>query len=510
MSYERITCPYCFEEFDHREVHFRADGVNPPGLCPAIPGDYDDLDHFLAAYNGSDKEEILQKVEEWTFFQPGKDEKYEKFWEGYGGTTEYNPADDRLGVLSYLRPVIDPNNSNDQRFLRKQSVDGYLIYDQDGFAEGIQSISGNATTRRVCPHCHNPLPMGYGKNPVRFVSVIGITASGKTVYLSQLLKNLDIFAEKAGQAVKTTKEASNFLTKNPVAVDTPLPGSTPPESFQQPLFYDFIQFNGVRKEVNTFVLYDIAGEDCVDPELISKFGKFIEHSDGVFLMIDPMQFRSITGLLDGGNEASEPNMVLKGIHDIIMGKASQRCDIPIAVCISKSDMPQVHAILDPQLDNLMNQRIEGMRDRLGHSLSCFNSAVYNPIGKGLRNFVLRNEPTLEQMLYTNYSRYNYFAFSSLGCAVKKSVEAGVDVPVGPIIPSRIEEPLLWLWHEFGYIDADPPVIQCGLDSELFCPRCNTLGELLPPNERQRVEKNGLFRRVTIIDNYKCPNCGNRW
>ena len=75
----KIICPYCFKEFDHTKVHFRSEKANK-GECEAIPDEYDDLDDFKARYRGNDKETILQKCRDWSFFQETDDPKYEKFW----------------------------------------------------------------------------------------------------------------------------------------------------------------------------------------------------------------------------------------------------------------------------------------------------------------------------------------------------------------------------------------------------------------------------------------------
>ena len=49
------------------------------------------------------------------------------------------------------------------------------------------------------PHCHNPLPLpNYGKYPTIFISVVGITTCGKTVYLNQLLTRLAMAMQNTG------------------------------------------------------------------------------------------------------------------------------------------------------------------------------------------------------------------------------------------------------------------------------------------------------------------------
>lgn len=509
----KIICPYCFKEFDHTKVHFRSEKVNK-GECEAIPDEYDDLDDFKARYRGNDKETILQKCRDWSFFQETDDPKYEKFWNdpnnGFGGTTEYNQADEKLGVLAYRRKIINPENAEHQRYLKKQEDGGYLIYDADGFAitieEGMWEEGYESTSRRVCPHCHNPLPGQYGKYPVKFITIIGITGAGKTVYLSQLIKHLGNYAPKVGlSAQKSNAAAAVFLKNNIVAEGVSLPGSTPPERLLQPLFYDLVRITSRGKETQTFVLYDVAGENCVNKDLMHRFGRFIENAHGIFLIIDPAQFEAVQEIQQEQKEAADPTDVLNEIHYLISnGTADKQCDIPVAVCISKSDT-EIQDVLDPELCSKLMEEVEGIKDRTGHGMNIFNATQYNPIAEGLWNFMMNNEAGLEQMLYNNYSAYNYFAFTALGC----DVEDGK--PVGPILPKRIEEPLFWMFNQFGYIGENEPVFQPGTGGfTLTCPECGSDDVEELPEEERLVVTGGFFRKKKEYFTHKCNNCGCMW
>lgn len=507
MSYE-ITCPYCFGKFSHTKIHFRSEKVNA-GECEYIPDEYDDISDFMARYHGQDRAQILEKYNDWAFFQETEDAKYEHFWndrdEGYGGTTEINPADEKLGVAAYRRRVIDPGSPEHARYLKKQADGGYLIYDVDGLATNIELATGESCNRRVCPYCHNPLPPQYGKHPVKFTTVIGITGAGKTVYLSQLISKLKNYADKVGlSAVNSTPSARQFLENNRVSAGQPLPGSTPPTRLLQPLFYDLVKnsANGTR-ETQTFVLYDVAGENCVDPTLMHRFGRFIENADGIFLLIDPMQFEAVNDMTSQDTEMSAPTEVLDSIHNLVAhGSANKKCDIPIAICISKSDIDEVQDVLDQDLCALLMDDVRSLRNRNGHGVTRFNASEYNPIAEGLKQFVLDNESTLESMMYINYSIYNYFAFSALGCEVEDGK------PVGPLLPKRIEEPLLWLFHQFGYIDSDVKVYRPN-EEIIPCPECSSEDtEELPEPEEIVVGK--LFKKKKIVVSHRCNACQHMW
>lgn len=513
MDYQ-IICPYCFEEMQDDEVLFRSEVVNQ-GEPDILPDDYDDLDDFQARYRGNDKEEILVKYQDWMFFEEAEDQKYEAFWSKFNGTTEYNPADDLLGVKAYRRRVIDPMDSGHQRYLKKQNDDSFFISDGNGMVTQIELVSGDKCHRRVCRHCHNPLPDNYGKNTVKFATVIGITGAGKTVYLSQLLRKIKTYSAKVGlNAIVTAPSTANFVANNRVADLEALPGSTPATRFQQPLFYEMVRDAKEHGRITeTFVLYDVAGEVFKESTLINKFAPFIEHADGVIVLIDPYQFEAISGASKGGKVLDDPTTVLNVIHNIVShGVSNVKCTIPFAVCMSKADDIAVQMVFSDALKSMLLNDVNGVL--MPNSRLCatvFNAKEYSPIADELSDFLLAHEDTrvLAQQMETNYSSYAYFALTALGCDVTEMERDNGEkyqAPVGPVLPKRVEEPLLWLFYKLGYIGKNAP-----LSGEINCPECGSSNNYeLPEDERSITVRRGLFRREEIYVNRCCTDCDYRW
>lgn len=520
MSYE-IICPYCFGKMQDDQVMFRSERVNH-GEDDILPDDYDDLDDFNARYRGANKEEILSRYRDWEFFTEGDDPEYTAFWNRYNGTTEYNPADEVLRVRAYRRKVIDPGNSYHQRYLKKQPDGSFLIRDGQGMVTQVELTTGERCNRRVCRHCHNPLPDNYGKSPVKFATVIGITGAGKTVYLSQLLRAMRSYATKVGlTAVVNNPGVRTFLEKNEVVQQAPLPGSTPATRFQQPLFYEMTRNAGEHGRVTeTFVLYDVAGEVFKEATLVEKFAPFVRYANGVLVLIDPMQFQVVSEMVDHSlaqnadkKALDEPSTVLDVIHGLVSGgNTRQKCRIPFAICISKADIREVQEAFPEDLRRMLLDDVHGMPDPSGFNRPLFNAKEYNPIAKELNRFIQQNELVLAQQMQTNYDEYSYFAFTALGCDVQKGVlDNGQEYqyPVGPVLPKRVEEPILWLFHKLGYI---------GLNEALFdpvvrpvcCPQCggeNTCP--LPDGGKLLTSGWGPFRRRQHV-NYECRSCGHLW
>lgn len=494
-----ITCPYCFGKMKDDEVLFRSERVSSAS-AQILPRGYHTLEEFEMDYEGSDKNKIIRKYNDWVFFREEESPLYHAFWEHFGGTTEVDPAESILKVKPYNRKILNPNSVTDQAYLVKQLDDSYLVRDDDGMVSKIilkeDTENGQFTmecSRRVCKHCHNPLPSNYGKYPVKFATVIGITSSGKTVYLSQMLRKMSTYAARVGlDAVVDNDGIPNFLQNNPVSIKNNVPGSTPASSFQQPLCYE-IQRSGEDGHLitETLVLYDVAGETMVKPALVARFAPFVEHANGIIVLIDPRQF-DVMGM---ANQVDDPDLVLQNIHNIIpKDRETRKALIPVAICISKVDTPEIQEILNDSLKDALLNDVAPLVDNDGNYRRIFNERDYIRIGRELKQFFQSNATSLVSHVNMNYVNHAYFAFTALGCDVKEGK------PIGPIVPKRIEEPLLWLFYKFGYIGTN--VVRC--------PKCSSPNlERLQERDRKRVEGR-LFNRVVYYDTYCCSNCGHRW
>lgn len=471
----KITCPYCFNEFNDNEVHFRFRHLaeqNIPQSSRRSRRDDDDEE---------DDDEIVVNRNATKGDQP-----YLEFWKPYGKTSE---ASER-GLDPENIPVYDPKKD------KKQFVSGKDIFlrvndDPDGMVYGAIASDGKTkVTERVCPNCHNPLMGSYGLFPTKFISVIGVTAAGKTVYLSQLCKTIrDSMARLGLTAQPTSRYAEDYLEENFVGMGHPLPDSTPAERLLQPLCYD-ITYNymnglGVReKNVNTIVFYDIAGENCTNEAGMNRFGRFIEHSDGILLLIPPQQF-SANQDSEGVFYDNQPTAVLDTIYNTFQYRKNIQ-DVPLAVCISQGDRV-AQAILGAKLTDI--SYLENKPNSVGR----FNADEYNKIHEKIMEFLSRSQPALCTQLENQYDNYNYFLVSALGTGVSDEDHT----PVGPTVPLRIMEPFTWLLTKFKFLEASSFVYQ---PEDWTCPVCG---------DRFHNSPDSLYcpKHLVNRDNYwRCSYC----
>lgn len=479
----QIMCPYCFNRANggdgnyigDDEVSFRAEtSYRSIRDIQSLMGMTEDDIEMMPEGQRKSAEGQLDSYKR---FLVGTSQSYQSFWSDYNGSTELGNEQNKA---PWELPVI-------------KIADGIkeLRRDPGGFVDKAVDIFGKETHRRVCPFCHNPLPKGYGKHPVKYISIIGATHSGKTVYISQLLKGLFDYAGKASLTANfTSSHELDFIEQNKVAFDVPLPDSTSKEKFSQPMFYDITRAEGTKKTTNTIVLYDIAGENCKSASDMEKFAKYVMQADGIILLIDPTQLGFVSG-----KQADSQSLeaVFSTIHGAIADDKDELSTTPLAVCISKSD--QCFDILPP----IASEQVDAAgTDDYGFLLPQFNAKAHNSLlsgNNGLANLFQRTTNSVCSALRSEFINFNFFAVSAIGCEVAPG-EDGHNCPKRAPEAIRIEEPILWLFKHFGYIGSNEktlrpfpvPHAKRYIKSGVFHPKLEML-----PNEASEYEEEAVRR-----------------
>lgn len=428
-----ITCPYCFSRFPHDEVHFKAMTLKEADGWESAHDDFgvddDDFDPF-GDVNKEDENENSEDKSIARLFEEREDPLFKKFWDRYANELDWQYAN---------YPVL---TRDDPRMLG-----GSYRCDADGMVDSVVDFYGMETKERICPHCHNPLPPNYGKYKVHFIATVGITSSGKTVYLSQLLRRMDEYMSNVNLVTfDMTPANERFLEEHPVELDIPLPQGTAPGALSAPLFYVILDKN----EYHTLVFYDVAGENCVIADEMSKYGAFIKNADGIIMILDPDQFSIVNTSRD---KVVSPKAVVEAMFNSFLGsRGSGPSGIPLALALSKSDKLEGHELISPSSNIFKDIQYDERRPG-------FDVQQYNNLMGEVRMFLKGTSEGKSTMIAMNhcFSNTGLFAFSALNCDVKedeKDIDGEVKkvaVPTAHPSPRRIEEPLLWLLSEFGII-----------------------------------------------------------
>jgi hypothetical protein len=145
---EPIICPFCFQEFRQYEAEFRA------------------------KYFGDQKS-----------FPKEVDESYKKFCTEHQFNVQV--AELPLGKVLRFKTGEDIKSFS---YISNPTV--FHAADQNELTDIVSEVIdkfGNHSTDKLCPHCHNSIPISSGKYRNLFITMMGNTGSGKSVYMMKMI-----------------------------------------------------------------------------------------------------------------------------------------------------------------------------------------------------------------------------------------------------------------------------------------------------------------------------------
>lgn len=395
-----IVCPYCFSKFSPEEVVFRA------------------------AHHRDDDED----------YALGEDAKLNRYRERFG-----------LDTVFEMEAVLAPHDVPEE----------HRIY-SDNIIMGLNDRYGVVTRRRLCPQCHNELPVTAGKAPSNIISIIGASQVGKSVYMTSLIHTLQHYTADHFDAacMPLNAEISRRFRadyEEPLFERGDLLDSTQKEKLQEPFIFQFV-FKDEDKAPLTLVFFDVAGEGMVEQDYLGLHGQHIKNSAGILFMVDPLQIRSIRDKIriNLGNEPGEwtprydepRDVVLTLFGDFIAYQEKAKTDIPTAVVLTKSDM--LHSLKDEDGDYIKSN--SNVFRNMVHR-DYFNLTEFENIDGEIRRFVEKVDRPFKGTMDVYFKNTAYFAVSALGSNPVNMKLQGV------VSPIRVDEPFLWLLYKLKYIEG---------------------------------------------------------
>lgn len=423
----KIKCPYCFEDFKSNTVIFRSNykhsGTSNIKANNLMMAKNSSTNNFNSE---NDKIDQLYAPFEGPYSGKGKiDEKLEDFWL-YKGGAEAIKADE-----TWDYPHIDPSDASFKEMVEiiPEKTDEYgFVRDKDGWIIGIIPKRGpkDLAIKKLCPHCHNPLPfVEYGKYPTKFISIVGIKGSGKTVYLHQLLTKFPSVISQTPFVMGTNSLEMNKRTEK-VARNYKLPVSTYDSSMRRPSAF-ILKYHHPKTEGMTAVFYDIAGENClelVDDDADDKkrkqaITKFLAFCDGLLFLIDPNQIPIYQN--QESEEIANIQDVINTVNEIRPRNNREKNnwdDIPVAVVLTKSDT------IDNRLGDVspkIFQEVSCKRNANGEIVKEFNREEFSEIDRALREEFSQKTKDIIHSL-NSFPKKGFFAVSAITCGVENRFE----------------------------------------------------------------------------------------
>jgi len=310
-----------------------------------------------------------------------------------------------------------------------------------------------APGRPVCPNCHSDLPQRFAEAPSRSMALIGTKASGKSNFIAVALHELEyrvgprfggsLMLLDDASRTRVDKELMPRLYGEGLVLEASSSARTDAR-IREPLVARLTLGPAGRASQSNLVFFDSAGEDLESLDVLEREARYITQSDGLILLLDPLQIPAVRDELAGSLELPPQPVdayqmlgrvaaLLREARGIPSGK---QIDVPLALAVSKFDavrplLPEAHPVFSlPAHDGRFDPQV-------GRSISAaVRSDVSGWVGERLDAFVGQE-----------FSRISYFGLSALG-------ESPVDsrLPNG-VAPHRVEDPILWMLDSWKALPA---------------------------------------------------------
>jgi len=395
-----IVCPYCFDKFDPSEVVFRATHHKD-----------EDQDY------GLQEDEILNKYRE-------------KF---------------NLAPIDEIEAVIHPSSIPDENLIVSENV---LV--------GLTDRHGFVTKKRLCPSCHNELPLPSGKVPSNIISIVGASASGKSVYMASLIHTLQqsTASNFSAACMPLSAEVSRKFRQNyeePIFERGMMISTTLRDVVQEPFIFQFV-FKDETIPPLTLVFFDVAGEGMVEESYLDIYAAHIKNSAGILFMVDPLQIRTIRDRLkvnfgerqeEFSGQYDEPREIVISLFQNFIGHEEKSVtDIPTAVVLTKSDMLQHLKEEDGEYIRSNSNVFRNVVHAKSLDLNEFNN-----INGEITRFIEKVDRPFKDAMDV-YSRIRPTSPYRLSGAIPvKQKNTGV------VNPIRVDEPFIWLLYKLDYIEG---------------------------------------------------------
>ena len=309
----------------------------------------------------------------------------------------------------------------------------------------------------ICPVCHWTLPDGWRQAQAICIAMAGARATGKSLYIGVLIKQLELLCESLGTAMepvtRASAEAYALNYQKPLYVQRGLIPPTPTVQTQaphqrEPLMFSVGAWHGLRRIV---VLRDVAGEDLESGDLQAPHFGFFGNADAVFFMFDPLRVKGIRDQLHdllpaqfyGGGD---PRSVLS---NVLMAVGPGRPKL--AVILSKFDALRVlRDVQGSEWSQIMsNAGAAYLRDT--SASRAYDEGDGQLLHEEVRSLLLRLHGASIVTAVENPSSgvrlaHRYFVVSALG-----QPPVGNRLNARGIAPFRCADPLRWVTSGFGVL-----------------------------------------------------------
>jgi len=322
-----------------------------------------------------------------------------------------------------------------------------------------KSGCGGLATQRKCPLCGETLPRTALQTPNLPFSIIGVSNSGKTNYITVMLHEMGRapgLRLALGHQNQTTLDHQNenykYIYEDHVPPESTAGGASMPQIWY---IKNLLKKKGNNVPTYTFTIFDGAGEDYenrLDPS--SPVCQYIKTSKAIIITLDPLILDTVRkgGIVDENdmrNSLAGQENVHKNAVDIVNSLADY---IKTARGINVNKILKLPiAIVLTKFDTVKNSFSENDLVR-SPSVSVRNGKVsmeeIQQVDEEIRNWLNNiGEGSFIDALDSHFSDYHFFGVSSYGEPPKNAAKLSEKIN-----PHRVMDPILWLFKKAKFVD----------------------------------------------------------
>ncbi len=313
---------------------------------------------------------------------------------------------------------------------------------------------GQVSHQHVCPFCHSMLPPNWWASDVLGVVLVGARSSGKTTYVSALMKHLErnLLPGMNGHLHPVEPESEAKLTQlrtglhaGELAAGTLRAAQN--ESLLRPMLASLGTGPGGRER--SLALFDVAGEDMTSAETVRPYSPALSGADLIVVLIDPLQLDGVREWLEGtvplpAKGAPAATVVRNVVQEIRRhrGVATGPLQLRVAVTFAKFDgLREAAAVPQSAVGGLIGPGNALWRDPYPLLNSVYLSADGRRVHDEVRALLLgMGESALVSLVEGSFAQVQYFAVSALGHGPR-----GRQMTTAGASPQRVGDPLRWLF-----------------------------------------------------------------
>lgn len=311
-------------------------------------------------------------------------------------------------------------------------------------------------THEMCPHCHYILLPQWRTSPTVALAMAGARATGKSVYIAVLVKQLEQMYAHAGLTVMFADARSRQIYdqhyEKPLYEARGIMAATRAAGLADAYQRDpiILTLGGLQGQSTKLVIRDVAGEDLEQPKADETYLSYFQRADGVLFMFDPSAVGEVRELLKDylppqDREVGDPGKVLENLLRVI-GQAP----VPVGMILSKFDTMQALSLVQ---DHRWRRVMSNAGAAFARDPGVFGLGYDRVDGDLLHQEVYSLLALLHAQRFTNalapvHERHvrdhRFFTVSALG-------ESAVGDKLHPrgIAPFRCLDPLRWVLSRAG-------------------------------------------------------------